>query len=354
VALVAAVLALHALWPARADTASEDPSPVVYPPQRIPIRYSHRVHIQQEGMKCLDCHDAVRESWKSADLNLPKEARCAPCHAQVRDPQQCAYCHPGPEPPAGFDFPAAFLRFDHRGHVGRGARCLDCHPGVPERELATVRDLPRMAACLECHQRQKASTDCSACHPTGPEGRVAVRLAGGTLKPASHRPGWDRAHRAEAEASAGTCLACHAEADCLSCHDGSERPAIHPADWVVLHPQAAISNETRCQSCHRLDAFCTDCHSRTGVKFGTLPGGAFHPAGWASPGVTPSHHSHVARRNIEACASCHAEPDCIACHGNLGGPRVNPHPSGVDLHEIQRRNPRACLKCHAAADPLLQ
>lgn len=353
--LLAALFVLGAALPAApAEAPPAEPSPAVYPEQRIPIRYSHRVHIQKEGMRCLDCHGAVSDSWKTSDLNLPKEARCAECHAEVKDPERCSYCHPGPGAPETFNFPAAYLRFDHRGHLKNGARCLDCHPGVPEAELATVRDLPRMADCLDCHRSRRASTECAACHPTGPEGRVAVRLAGQVLKPASHRPGWDRAHRAEAEASASDCLACHAEADCQSCHDGSERPGIHPGDWIVLHPQAAAANETRCMSCHRLERFCIGCHESAGVRFGSLPAGSFHPSGWAGASAGPTHHAHFARRNIEACASCHTEPECIACHGNVSGPRVSPHPPGFEGREVFRRNPQGCLKCHAAADPLLR
>ena len=345
---------LPLLAAAAAEPPPAEPSPLVYPAQKLPIRYSHRVHIQQEGMRCLDCHGSVADSWKTSDLNLPREERCAECHAQVRDAEQCAYCHPGPEPPATYEVPAAYLRFDHRGHLKNGVRCLDCHPSVPQRDLATVADLPRMAECLDCHRVRRASVECAACHPTTPEGRLAVRFGGGVLKPASHRPGWERAHRAEAEAGSGDCLACHAESECLACHDGSERPGVHPGEWIVLHPQSALANELRCQSCHRLEAFCRDCHARTGVGFGALPGGSFHPQGWASSSIGSTHHSHFARRNIEACASCHTEPECVACHGNISGPRVNPHPPRFDGGEVFKRNPRGCLKCHAAADPLLR
>jgi hypothetical protein len=350
---VAALCVLLSAPPAHSDAPPADPSPAVYPAQKISLRYSHRVHIQQEGMRCLDCHGAAPDSWKSSDLLLPKEERCADCHAEVKDKERCSYCHPGGETRQPFEFPPAFLRFDHRGHLRNGVRCVDCHPQVAQRELATVDDLPRMADCVACHRQRRASTECAACHPTGPEGRVAVRLGGAILKPASHRPGWDRAHRADAEAGAADCLACHAESECLACHDGSERPGIHPGDWIVLHPQAALANETRCMSCHRLERFCQDCHQRTGVRFGALPSGSFHPAGWAAPTAGADHHSHVARRNIEACASCHAEPECVACHGNVSGPRVNPHPPGFDGAAIFRRNRSACLKCHAPSDPRL-
>ena len=56
-----------------------------------------------------------------------------------------------------------------------------------------------------------------------------------------------------------------------------------------------------------------------------------------------------AQRAMNACASCHAESDCVQCHGALGiGAGVSPHPPGFAsrCRAALDRNARACVTCH--------
>ena len=62
------------------------------------------------------------------------------------------------------------------------------------------------------------------------------------------------------------CDQCHSTNDCLKCHDGIARNLrYHPGDWISVHPLRARKDDFRCQSCHRVQTFCIDCHIRTGI-----------------------------------------------------------------------------------------
>ena len=62
------------------------------------------------------------------------------------------------------------------------------------------------------------------------------------------------------------CASCHVQEDCVSCHEGSVRPAFHHGNYLAEHPRDAMANNPPCASCHRLDKFCRDCHFRAGVS----------------------------------------------------------------------------------------
>jgi hypothetical protein len=132
------------------------------------------------------------------------------------------------------------------------------------------------------------------------------------------------------------------------------------------------ARQTRCNSCHRAQSFCIECHQRSGV---TLSGphrnirnrGRFHPpkSVWTDGPRSRRHHAWEAQRNLSACVGCHTERDCATCHattevggrgsGLTTGKVVNPHPPGF-LRRCRRalaQNARPCLVCHQPADPTL-
>src|SRR5687767_10007957 len=92
------------------QSMSDDWSPVVYPEQRIPLRFSHAKHAKL-GVQCAACHPAATTSRSAVDNLLPTEAECRTCHPIDRkDPERvvagaptakCIACHPGfsPEKP---------------------------------------------------------------------------------------------------------------------------------------------------------------------------------------------------------------------------------------------------------------
>ena len=409
-----ALLALAAASGASAALFMErGPDPVIYPKQTIPLKFDHRYHVRKpdeekgitgEGLRCSFCHDRVSESLQSSDRHIPTHEECDSCHddwiGEEDEPapvSACARCH-GDLDPAGSSRQAAKMTilppnlvFPHSTHVKADIACTECHKNVPRKAIATRSDLPTMGVCLDCHQKTGAPTQCTTCHLAAGGGRIQTTYPEGTLKPAKHHAyaihdgHFLRDHSIAAVRDRAYCDNCHTTNDCLACHDGIARNLrYHPADWIAVHPRRARKNDFRCQSCHRLQTFCIDCHIRTGLapvgdltitdfrqadslsrptrslRAPGVPVGP-HPMdadGWLDPASRNFHGFH-AQRNIRSCAACHQEQYCIQCHGSQFGNRsfrrnVNPH--GADTERLRNstaanRNARACLKCHDPNDP---
>jgi hypothetical protein len=381
------------------------PSPAIFPPQEITIRFNHTRHVKELGLTCTTCHEKTRTSHDAAESMLPKATRCDACHSSDHrdltrvkaDPKeqisQCAFCHVGYKAEDGnrvaeLSIPKPNLRFDHAIHVTRNIGCAQCHGAVENLELATRDQLPRMRGCFNCHQAPspaagKARSDCRNCHLTDPSGLIRVNFNAGVLSPpswlhdAGHGPDWIERHKMIAGNDSRFCANCHSEKYCTDCHDGRVRPRrIHPNDWLDMHPVAARENQQKCTSCHREQSFCLTCHQRAGI---TMSGpfadaaerGRFHPpkSEWTDGPRTPRHHAWEAERNISACVSCHVERDCAICHATAGaggrgtgiapaggGQGTDPHPVGFQSRcaSALRQNARPCLVCHLPTDPNLQ
>jgi hypothetical protein len=367
------------------------PSPVIFPAQRLGLRFHHRKHVQELGLSCTSCHDRARTSKRSADDLLPPGTRCDGCHGTQHGPSdvkpgpglegQCGYCHVGYREDAGqrvapVSVPPPNLRFDHALHFQKGISCAKCHGGVASLELATADQLPRMRGCLSCHTHPvakpgKPSNACPTCHVTEKGSLLKTSFATGQLLPpawfhdAEHGPDWIERHKRVAGEDSRFCANCHTERYCTGCHDGRVRPRrIHPNDFLSLHAIAARQNDPACTSCHQQQSFCLGCHQRAGVTLTGPPAntahrGRFHPpkSVWTDGPRGPAHHGWEAERNLNACVSCHIERDCASCHATarVGGGKVNPHPAGFAgrCGRALRQNPRPCLVCHEAADPNL-
>ena len=366
------------------------PSPVIFPPQTLGIRFNHARHVKELGMTCTTCHDAAKTSRKSADSLLPAATRCDACHGSDHRKSpvesgaellgQCGYCHVGYKPGDGqrvarLEIPPPNLRFDHALHAARSIDCKRCHGDVGALELATFDQLPRMKGCFGCHEAESTrkgvpSRACPTCHLTERGSLMKTSFPGGKLVPpawlhdAEHGSDWIERHKKVAANDGRFCARCHEERYCAGCHDGRVKPRrVHPNDFISMHPVQARRNEPRCTSCHQEQSFCLSCHQRAGV---TLTGpsevlagrGRFHPPPsiWTDGPRTASHHAREAERNLNACVSCHIERDCATCHatakvGGRGG-ELNPHPPGFSSRcgSALRKNARPCLVCHDPAD----
>ncbi len=142
------------------------------PSRRVvqPIAFNHQKHVEEVGMECNDCHELV-ETGRHA--GLPTLTTCMDCHEEpvsdhpeeqkVRDLAQ-----------AGQD--DVFLKlfrladhafYTHRRHVAvAGIECETCHGGIAETTVPPERPLVRitMDHCVDCHQNEGVSSDCSRCH----------------------------------------------------------------------------------------------------------------------------------------------------------------------------------------------
>lgn len=350
---------------------SASPSPLIFPEENITLRMNHS-HPAHRALPCARCHTNAAGSRRASDSLIPAESSCNPCHAEATDRRQptserCAACHIGAtqvgeqvQVPTSA-YVSARLRFSHNAHVARGMACTDCHVSVPARQVATRADMPTMQSCMRCHGGAAPSAQgaCRTCHLTDPDGVVHTHFPEGNMNPPAwmhgmnHDADWIVRHRWVGADQGNECASCHRERDCADCHDGRVRPrSVHPNDFLTLHAQAARRDEPRCTSCHTVQTFCAECHARVGVATISAPvvraTGRFHPSEdvWSRG---PVQHAVEARRSMTSCTSCHAERDCVACHGARGiGGGLSPHPPNFaqQCAAQLRSNPRACVTCH--------
>jgi len=198
-----------------------------------------------------------------------------------------------------------------------------------------------------------AIKDCNDCHK------------GEGVAP-NHDADFVRGHRILASRAGNNCSQCHAQAWCLDCHQGGGsgddlsqsnagrdyKPKSHRSGWLQIHPIKAQDNQQQCYRCHD-QKYCTACHSKlpqTGLK--SLGFKSHQNLNGQSASPDPqwgSEHGREARRNLQACQTCHADGDvCKKCHSaTTGGGGVNPHPRGFKAGNYKdRSSSKVCLQCH--------
>jgi len=136
-----------------------------------PIRYSHKLHVEQEGMECIDCHQSVEAKPYAT---IPQIDVCSDCHADEplsESPEEVKLlAHIERDSVIAWDQiyeVPDHVYFSHRRHVTLGQiSCSDCHGNVAEQlEPAPAPMTPMtMEWCMDCHRENKVSTDCLTCH----------------------------------------------------------------------------------------------------------------------------------------------------------------------------------------------
>ena len=210
---------------------------------------------------------------------LRTAATCATCHTQ----ESCLTCHAGSAPrpvlqlaKAG-DGRAVGAVTRRRRPPTHGADFTDAHAPFARAAART---------CVQCHAR----TECLSCHiPSPGESR------------SYHPANFLTRHPAAAYARATNCADCHNTASfCASCHaqsglrsTGPLRAGYHDANPAFLfgHGKAARQELETCVSCH-VERECLTCHAAAG-------GRRFNPHG---PGFDAE---RLKRKNPEMCTACH-------------------------------------------------
>ena len=134
-----------------------------------PIAYNHARHIAA-GLDCTDCHAGARTAEHAT---IPAISVCLGCHesAVTKSPEEAkirAFAAQGREIPwHPVTHVPAHVYFSHRRHVTIARlECATCHGAMdkltePPSEPALRLD---MNACIACHQKNQARTDCNDCH----------------------------------------------------------------------------------------------------------------------------------------------------------------------------------------------
>jgi hypothetical protein len=296
------------------------------------LKFNHLLHVRR-GMGCELCHGGVPTAALATREDLPRMALCLGCHDGKQAQSRCGACHitepdgrlrtnlasaataatglvEGTRPltPSGvlrgFDAHGPTFARDHvaagRQSEGDGyclqchkrSECVDCHGGVvrpfdihPSDYVSlhgsdARRNTPDCSSChraqsfcVGCHQRAGVAAD-----PTGGVPGVQARnpFGTGTQLKSFHPPGWvsegggaPSGHSQQARRNIRTCVSCHREESCLTCH--SANPSADPTRGMGVSPHGpgfagtgrcrALSSRNRraCLKCHALGAPEIDC-----------------------------------------------------------------------------------------------
>ena len=217
---------------------------------------------------------------RSGHGGIPRQTvgtACATCHAR----EFCYQCHAGSAPPRAI----AWLASDPRS-TAIVARAAPASHGANFADRHGVEAAASTTRCTGCHVR----ADCLECHRPSP-GRAA----------GYHPDGFLARHPATAYAREASCSDCHnVGAFCTSCHAraglvaaGVLRSGYHDARqfFIAGHGQAARQGLESCVSCHA-ERDCLTCHSAAG-------GRRFNPHG---PGFDAA---RMRRKDFAMCTVCH-------------------------------------------------
>ena len=345
------------------------------------IKFNHALHLKDAGLQCKDCHNKAAESVKASDNLNPVKKDCESCH-DVKDQKTCNLCH----------YDGIFkklsgsnkeINFSHKFHLSQGKQCTDCHTGLDKVKLAneSAGAFPNMELCYTCHNTQKATNNCEACH---------TKLT--SLKPVSHlNSNFLNEHKVINDASGkknDNCMMCHSDNYCQVCHQATgykgqntpkdfyapyytkesgqriERDAlqklnnVHSFNYLYTHGLDANHKSFECKTCHDPGAFCVSCHQNGGnLQTGFVPKSHLRP-NFTTLGVNTGGglHAELAKKDIESCESCHSvqggDPACVKCHfdnNGVKGTHPRTHETGFlrDEHGIWHNTQGAiCYTCH--------
>lgn len=120
-----------------------------------PVPFYHSVHVDQLGLDCRYCHNAVEKSWYS---NIPAANLCMNCHSQVlKDDPRLALVRESaatgkPIPWIQVHKLPEFVYYNHAVHVNRGISCYECHGQINKMDEVRHAQPLSMTFCLNCHR----------------------------------------------------------------------------------------------------------------------------------------------------------------------------------------------------------
>jgi len=135
-----------------------------------PIAFNHQLHAGELEMTCDVCHEFYASSRHSG---LPSLTACMDCHeepatesAEEQKIRELVAAGQDDVFRKLFKMPDHVF-YSHRRHVELGEiACETCHGAVATSSVPPQRPLVRvsMNSCVECHEREQVSSECTACH----------------------------------------------------------------------------------------------------------------------------------------------------------------------------------------------
>jgi hypothetical protein len=231
-------------------------------------------------------------------------------------------------------------RLDHKAHMARGLKCLDCHQSVAMPQDPLAPEPAPVKMCQRCHDDidQRLPEDQRVANVFFDKDGKPLRKR--AVLPYTGDVIWNHAP--------------HKGIECLTCHKDIVETNVRRA--------AVLMDMDTCMACHHdrgASNDCAACHSA--IRSGTAP--LSHDAAWNSThGGTVK--SMIAGNERDTCAFCHTKDSCATCHATKRPPSHGPAwlgDHGGLLYGAQRRNeetncsfchtPEACTTCHTQTRP---
>lgn len=150
---------------------------VLYSAMEQPVRFSHKVHVEDQGLDCESCH-YYRENGSFA--GLPTNEDCGNCHFDImgEDPAEAKYMeeyfNQDKEVPwLVYQYQPDNVYFSHNAHT-LAFDCVECHPAMAENDTPPTyyrnrltgysKDTMKMWQCERCHAENGVSNACYNCH----------------------------------------------------------------------------------------------------------------------------------------------------------------------------------------------
>lgn len=136
-----------------------------YAPEQ-PIKFNHKIHAGQYGIKCQYCHTGVD---RGKQANIPPLGTCMNCHNYIKEGPQYGTTEIGKLVKAyESKTPVRWVRihnlpdhvyFNHSQHVVAGkVQCASCHGAVQEMERVRQVSTLEMGWCINCHRETGVDT----------------------------------------------------------------------------------------------------------------------------------------------------------------------------------------------------
>ena len=262
------------------------------------LTFSHKYHIEEEGVECTDCHGAVEESTSGTDDLLPAMSTCFECHDDEED--NCSFCHKNAKDkriilPRVVEY---IPKFNHKKHAAEGISCNKCHADINTKEtVQSGLHLPMMSDCMECHETPETIAGCYKCHTTNQ-----------TLLPDNHALSWKSQHGMESETGDQNCASCHTKSFCVDCHQGTNLlNESHAPEFISTHSLSFSVRESNCENCHQGLDDCRECHTQVNYVI---------PVNHSMPTWKGELHAQEGRADFDNCMVCHTQDEttCASCH----------------------------------------